>query len=187
MIETYLKYFAIFILAWQQTAVTDISKRPDGPANISFQSRTCSRAGRLARSELQCRFGIQHLHHTAQRQALRKSQQSLPHAIVSSSHNDLWLEIRVGVLGWFETICGSSICLVLLLPTDVFLKHSIHPAPIPKPLLDSDAVCTLSMAMRWTTNAKLDIFTSAQKPNALSALFSRLLTRDDAIAWLEMV
>ena len=143
MIETCLKYFAIAIMAWQQTAVIDISKRPDGPANISFQSRTCSRAGRLARSELQCRFGIQHLHHTAQRQALRNSQQSLPHAIVSSSHNDLWLEISGGFLDGSRQ--SAAVQIVLLLPTDVFLKHSIHPAPIPKPLLDSDAVCTLSV------------------------------------------
>ena len=144
MIETCLKYFAIAIMAWQQTAVIDISKRPDGPANISFQSRTCSRAGRLARSDLQWRLGIQHLH-TAQRQALRNSQQSLPHAIVSSSHNDLWLEIRVGVLGWFETICGSSDCLTAAYWC--FLEAQHTPRPHSKTL--AWQWCSLHIVSLW--------------------------------------
>ena len=157
MIETCLKYFAIAIMAWQQTAVIDISKRPDGPANISFQSRTCSRAGRLARSELQCRFGIQHLHHTAQRQALRNSQQSLPHAIVSSSHNDLWLEIRVGgswmVRDNLRQFRLSYCCLLMFSWSTAYT-----PPPFQNPCLTvmQFAHCQ-SMAMRWTTHAKLDI------------------------------
>ena len=144
MIETCLKYFAIAIMAWQQTAVIDISKRPDGPANISFQSRTCSRAGRLARSELQCRFW----HPTSSPHSPAAGVKKLT-TIAAACHCLIiaqWFVARNKSGGFLDgSRQSAAVQIVLLLPTDVFLKHSIRPAPIPKPLLDSDAVCTLSV------------------------------------------